>query len=198
MSDTNRTSKTQLFRVSYTVHTEISAETQLQAMKMVMEAGEIFDSEKENWSVRLADETTRDDLESQIYALLVRRGYAQHEADAIAKGPGCTLDCVQKGYPDIDCPAHGRRAVEPKPVLEHRFIPDGSDPERCQVCPFAKAAHQNTGAEKASGEPVTLICEGCGAKAELPRIGQEANFVSVIPANGWELYPKHLCPKCVK
>lgn len=51
------TSKTQLYRVSYTVHTEISAETQLQALKMVMEAGEIFDSEKENWSVRLAHET---------------------------------------------------------------------------------------------------------------------------------------------
>lgn len=58
-------------------------------------------------------ETVGDDLGDQIYALLVRRGYAQHEAHAIAAGPGCTLNCVQNGYPDIDCPKHGQRAKEP-------------------------------------------------------------------------------------
>jgi len=54
------------------------------------------------------------DLGDQIYALLVRRGYAQHEAHLIASGPGCVSDCVQKGYPEIDCPAHGSRSNEPE------------------------------------------------------------------------------------
>lgn len=57
-------------------------------------------------------ETGADNLGDQIYALLVRRGYAQHEAHLIAGGPGCISDCVQKGYPDIDCPKHGSSAVK--------------------------------------------------------------------------------------
>lgn len=61
-------------------------------------------------------EPNGDELETQIYALLVRRGYAQHEADAIAKGPGCTHNCVQNGYRDIDCPAHGKRAEPAEPL----------------------------------------------------------------------------------
>lgn len=54
-------------------------------------------------------------IEDQLYALLVRRGYAQHEAHAIANGPGCTLGCVEKGEPDHDCPAHGYRAQDQDP-----------------------------------------------------------------------------------
>ena len=53
----------------------------------------------------------------------------------------------------------------------------------------------NLRSEKAK-DNVVLTCEGCGTTAELPRIGQEANFVSIIPANGWQLYPKHLCSTC--
>lgn len=59
-----------------------------------------------------APETGADELGNQIYALLVRRGYTQHEAYLIAGGPGCTSDCVRNGEPDYDCPAHGKRAQE--------------------------------------------------------------------------------------
>jgi len=43
---------------------------------------------------------------------------------------------------------------------------------------------------------VTLTCENCGAVAELPKVGKEGEFVSIIPANGWQLYPRCLCPRC--
>lgn len=54
------TSKTNLYRVSYTVHCEINAESGEQALAMVRQAGDIFDSTKEDWAARLADETTTD------------------------------------------------------------------------------------------------------------------------------------------
>jgi len=80
----------------------------------------------------------RDDLAEQIYALLVRRGYAQHEAHLIAGGPGCISDCVQKGYPEIDCPAHGLRT--------------SGEPEPCK----------DPGWEVRSGR---IVCKGCGRSA---------------------------------
>lgn len=43
---------------------------------------------------------------------------------------------------------------------------------------------------------VVLTCENCGAKAELPRVGKERDFVSSIPATNWTLFPRQLCPKC--
>jgi len=54
--------------------------------------------------------------------------------------------------------------------------------------------------EKSSAptDHLTLTCEGCGATAELPKVGREKVFVSLEPANGWELYPNRLCPKCRK
>lgn len=76
-----------------------------------------------------------DDLGNQIYALLVRRGYAQHEAHLIANGPGCTSDCVQKGYPDIDCPAHGKKSNSPPANQAASWM------WRCPTCGGDVAAH---------------------------------------------------------
>lgn len=83
---------------------------------------------------RKASIKTCDDLGNQIYALLVRRGYAQHEAHLIANGPGCTSDCVQKGYPDIDCPEHGstlKTNACTYPDCECSPLDGGKPRERC-------------------------------------------------------------------
>lgn len=47
-----------------------------------------------------------------------------------------------------------------------------------------------------TGTYVTIVCEGCHAQADLPRVGREGEFMSLQPAIGWTLYPKQLCPKC--
>lgn len=47
------------------------------------------------------------------------------------------------------------------------------------------------------GTTVTLICGGCRVQATLPRVGMEGQYVDINPATGWELYPRHLCPKCL-
>jgi hypothetical protein len=47
-----------------------------------------------------------------------------------------------------------------------------------------------------TGTYVTIACEDCGAQADLPRVGKEGEFMSLQPAKGWQLYPKHLCPGC--
>jgi hypothetical protein len=36
-----------------------------------------------------------------------------------------------------------RGAMEPTPVLDHRFIPDGMDPGICQKCGSTKASHRD-------------------------------------------------------
>lgn len=48
----------------------------------------------------------------------------------------------------------------------------------------------------AEAKNLTLTCDGCGARADLPRVGRESEFYSLQPANGWELYPGCLCPEC--
>lgn len=37
-----------------------------------------------------------------------------------------------------------RNAVEPSPVLDHRFIPEGMDPGICQKCGATRASHRDT------------------------------------------------------
>jgi hypothetical protein len=43
---------------------------------------------------------------------------------------------------------------------------------------------------------ITIECELCHTKAELPRVGKEGEFISIIPATGWEIYPRRRCPNC--
>lgn len=81
------------------------------------------------------------------------------------------------------------RSAETKSAygLERLLEPESNNP--VEVLP--------DGSVRAPAETnVTLSCDGCDAKAELPRVGKENDFVSIIPANGWQLYPRHLCPKC--
>lgn len=136
------------------------------------------------WETHRAAPETSDYLGNQIYALLVRRGYAQHEAHLVASGPGCTSDCVQKGYPDVDCPEHGaaqkkertnqgdsdcvmpgdwpltaKRPAQETPAAHlHQFV-DGSDPEQqvCTGCASTRATPEETSANESAYQS---ICQG--------------------------------------
>lgn len=94
------------------------ADAEIARLRPMAESWESYEAAQEcKAEMRLAVETSNSDqLGEQLYLLLVRRGYAQHEAHAIASGPGCTHDCVKNGYQNVDCPAHGKRAQETSPV----------------------------------------------------------------------------------
>lgn len=66
---------------------------------------------------------------------------------------------------------------------------------QCTVCGATQEIPDGT---KPLVDNVVLTCEICGDTAELPYVGKEQDFVSVIPAKDWQLYPRHLCPKCGK
>jgi hypothetical protein len=61
------------------------------------------------------------DIVSRLYTLLVRRGYAQWEADSIANGPGC--GCVERGEPSPDCFRHGIEAVRDRVAVTKDATP---------------------------------------------------------------------------
>jgi hypothetical protein len=63
-----------------------------------------------------------------------------------------------------------------------------SDASETEVAPTPEHAK--------TGTYVTIKCAGCNATADLPRVGREGEFMSLQPAKGWQLYPKHLCPGC--
>lgn len=56
------------------------------------------------------------------------------------------------------------------------------------------ASAQETAAAPKSA--FTIECENCTAKADLPYVGRENEFLSLHPAYGWEIYPRRLCPGC--
>ena len=58
------------------------------------------------------------------------------------------------------------------------------------------AAQQRHEPDTTQDVAVTLTCEKCGTTAELPKVGKEKEFISIIPATNWQLWPFRLCPKC--
>lgn len=93
----------------------------------------------------MIDPPVDDELGQNLYRLLVRRGYAQHEAIAISQGARlariCTENCIQNGEPSPDCLEHGRSADETFagiPIkIDPSIPPDTIELRQCP--PFDKA-----------------------------------------------------------
>lgn len=106
------------------------------------------------------------DIVSEIYSLLVRRGFAQWEAQSIANGPGCR--CTEQGFPDRDCYRHGEPAVYvPGSQSDATTFPHVKDakvgPCECCMCKTKLGPHdwQPAPIDPERDEPVD-ICANCG------------------------------------